>query len=418
MLDVRKTIFRHALTGLLLVSIYAVIPALVMAQGTTSYVYDDNGRLHAVISPSGEAAVYEYDAAGNFTAIRRLTANDLVLFLFSPHSGLPGDLVTFTGVGFGAGVSAVSFNGTAAQIVAVTPPTVVAQVPQGATTGPITITTPNGSVTTPVPFTVEGIRLSPSTIELLSGDSAQFTATVVLGGDQSLKWSVNTIGGGNASVGTITADGLYTAPNLPSNVPSSVFSVRATSNAMPQVFGQAQVTVRNPEFTRLAFAPAVSVQNGNTSTISILPTSAGVSVQNGATSTLSILPVSAGVSVQNGDTSIISVLPTSAGVSATNGPNISAIAPNSIKAGATVTITINGANLLGATNLTFIDGSGALDSSIAVSNITVNADGTSLTATLNVGGSDAPGQRIVIVSTAAGHSLTGNVGSNVIEIAP
>ena len=41
-------------------------PAIHAQQGgTTRYVYDDNGRLIAVISPTGEANVYEYDAAGN-----------------------------------------------------------------------------------------------------------------------------------------------------------------------------------------------------------------------------------------------------------------------------------------------------------------------------------------------------------------
>ena len=51
----------------------ALISSTPAQQGwTTSYVYDDNGRLHAVISPSGEAVVYEYDAAGNITSIRRL----------------------------------------------------------------------------------------------------------------------------------------------------------------------------------------------------------------------------------------------------------------------------------------------------------------------------------------------------------
>src|SRR6266852_3631004 len=67
--------------------------------GTTTYVYDDNGRLHAVIAPSGEAVVYEYDAAGNITEIRRLAADSLSILSFSPHEGLPGDPVTFTGTG-------------------------------------------------------------------------------------------------------------------------------------------------------------------------------------------------------------------------------------------------------------------------------------------------------------------------------
>ena len=54
---------------------------------TTRYVYDENGRLHAVISPMGEAVVYEYDAAGNITSIQRLAADALALFGFSPHEG-------------------------------------------------------------------------------------------------------------------------------------------------------------------------------------------------------------------------------------------------------------------------------------------------------------------------------------------
>src|SRR5437667_11388760 len=116
--------------------------------GTTSYVYDDNGRLHAVISPSGEAVVYEYDAAGNITSIRRLASDALAIFSFSPHEGMPGDQVTFVGVGFGAGVTEVSFNGASAPIVSVTPSRVIATVPQAATTGLVTITTPHGSVNT------------------------------------------------------------------------------------------------------------------------------------------------------------------------------------------------------------------------------------------------------------------------------
>ena len=122
---------------LLLLVICVALPATVSAQGgTTTYVYDDNGRLHAVISATGEAVVYEYDAAGNITAIRRLAANDLAILSFSPHAGLPGDQVTFTGVGFGGGVTNVSFNGAAATVVSVTTSRVVATVPAAATFTP------------------------------------------------------------------------------------------------------------------------------------------------------------------------------------------------------------------------------------------------------------------------------------------
>ena len=132
--------------------------AAAQAATLNKYGYDNNGRLTMVYSPTDEAALYSYDPAGNITAIRRVVS--LELFSFSPHSGFatkpgtPGTPVTFTGIGFAAGVSSVSFNGTLATSVVVTPPTLVAIVPTGATTGPVTITTAGGQLVTPVPFTV------------------------------------------------------------------------------------------------------------------------------------------------------------------------------------------------------------------------------------------------------------------------
>src|SRR5262245_18265385 len=120
--------------------------------GTTRYVYDENGRLIAVVSPTGEANVYRYDAAGHITAMLRLGTNDLAVFAFTPGSGLAGDLVTFTGVGFGAGLISVSFNGTVASIITVSNSIIIAEVPQGATSGPVVITTLHGTVTTSTPF--------------------------------------------------------------------------------------------------------------------------------------------------------------------------------------------------------------------------------------------------------------------------
>lgn len=423
----------------------------VMAQGTTSYVYDDNGRLRAVIAPTGEVAIYDYDPAGNFTAIRRLTANDLELFSFTPHQGVPGDLVTFTGVGFGAGVSSVLFNGVAAQVLNVTPSTVVAEVPQGATTGPVVLTTPHGSLTTPVPFTIRGVRVTPSTIRVLPHESVQFTATVVVEGDQSLRWSVNEIEGGNAAVGTISPGGLYVASTPALSDPSATFFIRATSVATPELFGEARVTVLNPEFINVALAPSVSVRNGNILNnvslaamavsvrngnvlTNIMPLSAGVSVRNGNVLT-NIMPLSAGVSVRNGNVLtnvtplsdgvsvhngnvLTNVTPLSYGVSVTTGPVISAVAPAQIARGATVTITIAGANLNGTTGIKFIDASDALDANIVASNLIVGADGSSLTATITVGGDGTVGRHVVLISTATAHSLTVNVGTNSIEIIP
>jgi uncharacterized repeat protein (TIGR01451 family) len=64
---------------------------------------------------------------------------------FSPKSGLAGTTVTITGANF-AGATAVAFAGTSATAFTVDSPTqITATVPAGATTGPISITTPLGA---------------------------------------------------------------------------------------------------------------------------------------------------------------------------------------------------------------------------------------------------------------------------------
>jgi YD repeat-containing protein len=402
---------RVSITFLLVIAF--AMPLLVKAQqgGQTNYVYDDNGRLRAVISPTGEATVFDYDAAGNFIAIRRLSANALELFSFFPKAGVPGDRVTFIGVGFGVGVNSVSFNGTLAQVIQTTPSTVIAEVPQGATTGPVTITTPIGSVTTPVPFVVRGVIVSPATATVLSGYTVQFTATVIPGGNQNVQWS-------SLNGGTITNTGLYTAPSLQSNQPAAIFIVRATSTATPGVFGEAQVTVRNPNFTRTALGAGLLVQYGTTQPLTQPAISAGLLVQRNTSDSPQLQPaISAGLLVQLNAAGQQQLQPAiSVGVTVTNAPNITSIAPNTLIAGTATNVTITGANFGGTTALRFIKNDGTNDTGIVASNLNVNANGTSLTVTLTVNSSVTAGTRIVIITTATGASQVSNVGANVIQI--
>lgn len=439
----KKIIFQRALAVLAVAVFFLSAPCPVAAQqgGTTRYVYDDNGRLRAVIAPTGEATIYEYDAAGNFTAIRRATADVLEIFSFSPAEGISGDLVTFIGIGFTGGVNTVSFNGANGRIVEVTGSSVVAEVPEGATTGPVTITTPGASATTSQPFVLRGVRLRPLSSRLLFGESLQFTVQVETAAeDRSVAWSVNGITGGSAAVGTISNTGLYTAPAKETTV-----VIRATSNADISMSGEAQVVVRNPSNLNALFA-SVSVRKGlsNGSTVIAPATSiryglaegslaatgksvsvryglagvtsaqsTGVSVQHGSADNAAA--VSLPVSVHNGHSSgVDSTL--SASVSATTGPHITAVAPHRIARNSTVTLTITGVNLSGANTLFFITESGAIETALSVSNFTVSEDGTTLTASLSVGSGVALGRRVVVVSTTTGDSLTVNTSLNTIEV--
>lgn len=77
-----------AMTFLVVDAICALYqPALAQQGGEANYYYDANDRLTAVLSPTGEAAIYNYDPAGNFTSITRRAANELSVIDFTPGSG-------------------------------------------------------------------------------------------------------------------------------------------------------------------------------------------------------------------------------------------------------------------------------------------------------------------------------------------
>jgi len=426
------------LVGLLLA--LAAVTAVAQQSGTTQYFYDDNGRLYAVVAPNGETAVYEYDAAGNILAIRRLPAGALNLFSFSPHEGVPGDQVTFLGSGFVAGQTTVFFNGTTAQIVESTPTRIVAIVPDGATTGPITISTPSGSITT-VPFVIRGMKVTPASARIYFGDTLQLTATVysqVL--SPAVRWSVAGIDGGNATVGTISGEGFYTPPSR-----AGTFTVRATLIEDATIFAESQIEVRDPNDLQAVFT-AVSVrrglENGGGAIASAVSVRRGVTNDRGAISSpISVLygsqgkmdnTQSKGVSVRyglsNGSAAVSSAVSVrrvsvndavaySTGVSISNAPNITDILPATAKRGTTVNISVTGNNLMNVTGLTFINPeTGALVTNITVTNIAVNADGTGLTADLSVLSTTILAKLVVVARTSELGSLTTDTGKNTILI--
>jgi hypothetical protein len=122
------------------------------------------------------------------------------------------------------------------------------------------LVTPN-SATTAAPATAGGpacpvdivvvqpvaVSVTPDSVTLVAGTGTQaFTATVANSSDTRVSWSVNGIVGGNASVGTISATGLYVAPaTRPS--PATV-TVSAISAADPSRSGSSTVTISPAPF--------------------------------------------------------------------------------------------------------------------------------------------------------------------------
>jgi len=384
--------------------------------GTTTYAYDEDGRLIAVISPAGEASVYEYDAAGNFTAIRRLGPNDLAILTFTPAHGPVGVQVTIYGTGFNQGVSAVSFNGTPANIISTNLVTVVAIVPEGATTGPITVVTPRGTVTSTNHFVVRGVRVLPDAITIAALETVQFGLSISGTPTSEVVWSVNGVAGGNQSTGTISGAGFYSAPNL-SGANAAQFIVRATSLDDVELFDEAIVIVV-PFGTGFQFrSDGLSVRYGVPPNNPPAFVNNAVSVRYGTPPNIPPAFINDALSVRYGTPPNNPPTFSNDAVSVTRGPVLLSLAPASIARGATTTLTIQGLALNGAASVSvFNRANGTPASGITISNIIVNSDGTSLTATITVAGNASIGSYVVAVTTPLGSTLRNDAGSNLLQI--
>ena len=113
----------------------------------------------------------------------------------------------------------------------------------------ITVQNPNPGAATSagVNIVVEGnvvVVVTPATPMVRTGNQQVFTATVTGALNVNVTWTVNGVAGGNSTVGTIAANGTYTAPlTLPT--PNTV-TVTATSVEDPTRSGSATVTLENP----------------------------------------------------------------------------------------------------------------------------------------------------------------------------
>jgi IPT/TIG domain/Papain family cysteine protease len=112
---------------------------------------------------NGNGYVYlSYDFAKRYAweawAMSDLAPDDPAVASLSASSGNAGDSITISGRNFGTlrRGAKVSFNGVIASQVSFTDSTVIAQVPAGATTGPLTVIDWDGKASNSVTFTVAG----------------------------------------------------------------------------------------------------------------------------------------------------------------------------------------------------------------------------------------------------------------------
>jgi hypothetical protein len=188
----------------------------------------------------------------NTAAISPTATDDIIAFLegisfspFSPIFGPTGTSVTITGF---TGATAVSFNGVSAAFTVDASGTITTTVPAGATTGPVTITTPGGPLVTTTRFTVTPVVSSFAPANGPVGTGVTITGTnftgataVSFNGTLATTFTVNSSGTVTATVPFGTASGPITVKTL-DGVATSVTSFTVTPGGPPFGLGAAPST--------------------------------------------------------------------------------------------------------------------------------------------------------------------------------
>ena len=135
---------------------------------------------------------------------------------------------------------------------------------------------------------VVAVTLSPTAATVSLGGTQQFTAAVTGNSNTAVTWTVNSVVGGNSSVGTISTQGLYTAPVNALN--ASSVSVVATSVADTSKTAAATVTINSGAIVTIFCGSAACGSSGVT-----LGASQTFQFTDTVTNTISNLPQSTAV---------------------------------------------------------------------------------------------------------------------------
>src|SRR5690349_15803684 len=375
-----------------------LIPTRLLAEPSVYYVYDELNRLIVVVDEQGSAATYTYDAVGNIVGIDRVETNTIpgavAISTFAPTAGAVGTTVQVFGRGFGTTIAqnSLTFGGEPAAIVAAVPSRLVVTVPAGALTAPLAVTTPLGSATSARAFRVLGrLAITPETVTLIARGHAAFSVSESGVPLTNVRWAVNDLPGGNPRIGTIDADGVYTAP---ATVPvPTVMTITATHLDDASLRASATVMVLPPLILSVS-SPPVSVT-----------TTAPLIAERGVGSALSVA-----VDAPNRTT-----LARSASVAVALEPVVLAVAPSAAAPGQTLTLTIDGRGLEAAASIIFLR-NGAPDAAFIVTSVAADADGTRVTAAVAIAEAAAPGERVVQITTPSGVSSPAGTGGNVFTL--
>jgi hypothetical protein len=212
----------------------------------------------------------------NTNAISPTATDDIIAFLegisfspFAPIFGPTGTVVTITGTTF-TGATAVSFNGVASPFTVDPSGTITTTVPAGATTGPITVTTPgHGPIVTTTRFTV-----TPTIASFAPASGAGGTGVTITGTSFTGVTAVSF--NGAAAAFTISNSGTVTT-TVPAGATNGAITVTTLDGTATSV-ASFTVTPGGPPFSLAPTPSSQTVSAGaSTSYFVIISRSAGFS---------------------------------------------------------------------------------------------------------------------------------------------
>jgi hypothetical protein len=282
---------------------------------------------------------------------------------FSPTSGLVGTMVALTGTGL-TGATSVTFNGVLATGLTVNSAgtQIIVNVPLGATTGNIRVTTPSGTATSTSAFTV---LANPPVVSSFMPTSGVVGTTITVTGTNLTNTSAVTLNGVAPSAYTVV-----NATTLTFTVPVGATSGRiavTTPSGTAASTSSFIVIIPNPTPTLVSLSPGTVAVGSRNFTLTLTGTEFRTSsavVFNGTTlattyvSTTQLtaqVPASAVAAVGSYDVTVRNPAPGGGSSAALPFvvtepvPTISSFTPTSGGAGTLVTIT--GTNLTGATQV-------------------------------------------------------------------
>lgn len=140
------------------------------------------------------------------------------------------------------------------------------------------------------------LQITPATVFLSAGQQQQFT--VVTNGLSSARyvWQVNGVTGGSPSIGTITSDGIYTAPSTPSSQLMHISVLNGSSGAIVSIFDPNHPPVGTVTATQNPLVAAYAIS---------LPVGATAQVEFGPDTGYGLSTSAVTSSAQGGDTTVL-----------------------------------------------------------------------------------------------------------------